>query len=170
MQRFFLMVDKLAENRTIQGIFETMWQFPDNFISEFIDIKNRIHKITYKTYREQIYSAAASLSSVLPKEKRGYFVGIQLKNCHEWGVIFWAVLMAGFKPVLIDCKASGERTEYLLGQAGAAAVISDNAVPGSFPVIASNQIVMDSKPVSFQPVWENQIAFCTSGTTDTPQL
>jgi acyl carrier protein len=170
VQRFFLMVDKLAENRTMHGIFEVMWQFPDNFVSEYIDAKNIVHKTTYSTYREQIKSAAACLSNVLPIDKRGHFVALKLKNCYEWGVLFWAILMAGYKPVLIDAKASRERTEYLLEQSGAAAIIFDEGERYGLPTILSASITSGFLAHAFEPCWENQIAFCSSGTTDMPQI
>lgn len=170
VQKFFLMADRLAANRTMRGIFEVMWQFPDHYVSLFLDAQSRVHRISYTTYRNQIISAAARFSGILPKENRGCFIGFKLKNCHEWGVLFWALLMAGYKPVLIDAKATQERTEYLLSQAGAFALVADDEHSYSVPVVPSKQPLTGGAVRFYEPSWENQVAFCTSGTTDTPHI
>ena len=52
------------------------------------------------------------------------FVGIKADNCPEYPVVFWGILMAGYKPFLLDCRHNVQLTEFFLKQTKAVALIT----------------------------------------------
>ena len=49
-----------------------------------------------------------------------------MTNSPSWGEVFWAILMCGYKPLLIDARTSKEGTDNLIAQGKAVAIITDD--------------------------------------------
>ena len=55
--------------------------------------------------------------------RRDGWVGLCLETCVDWPILFWGLLAAGRKPLLLDPTLSDAGLTHLLSQAGAGAVI-----------------------------------------------
>ena len=101
---------------------------------------------------------------------RDEWVGLALETCQNWPVIFWGLAAAGRKPLLLDPALDDEKLMYLLGQAGAVALICARprtgiSLPQAYP---EDLLTGDTQPA--EGSWADQLAFCTSGTTDTAKI
>ncbi|HOP10977.1 MAG TPA: AMP-binding protein [Oscillospiraceae bacterium] len=152
---------------TFRAIFEVVFSFGGNVFLEY-QKDGEIAKITYAQCKAYIEDAAGVLFAALGEQKRSRFVGIKLENSPEWIVAFWALLMAGYRPLLVNTRAPQDDIGAVLKSADAAAVISD-APFGEYPFIDANQLIRKpEKPI--EPAWADEIALCSSGTTGTMKL
>ena len=53
------------------------------------------------------------------------FIALKVDNCPEWIPTYWGILMAGFKPFLLDARHPLSLTEFFIKQTNAAALITD---------------------------------------------
>ncbi len=102
--------------------------------------------------------------------ERGGWVGLALETGRDWPVIFWGLAAAGRKPLLLDPMLEDDRLLHLLRQAGAGALISSRDRAG----IPLAQFRPEALPGGDAPhsdgAWADEMAFCTSGTTDTARV
>ena len=117
--------DKLRENMTLQSLFEIISGEENKTAALYLD-GGEEKRISYGEYRSRTFACAALLRGALGEKNRGKFVGIQLDTCPEWFYLFWGVIAAGYNALLMDFTLSDEMTAYILGQAGAAALIARN--------------------------------------------
>ena len=59
---------------------------------------------------------AGSLSVVLGNVAPGSFVGIYMNNCEQWLELFWALLMQGYRPLLVNNRMSRSVLEDIISQ------------------------------------------------------
>ena len=80
--------------------------------------------------------------------------------------------MSGYKPLLIDAKTSKEGTQNLITQSKAIAIITDDPYEYDVTKITINDIINDREhhSYSYVPSWENEVIFCSSGTTGDVKL
>jgi len=152
---------------TFRAIFEIVFSFGGNVFLEY-QKDGMIAKITYAQCRAYIQDAAGVLSGLLGVQNRGRFVGIKLENSPEWIVAFWALLMAGYRPLLVNTRAPQADIDAVLKSADAAAVISDSPFGEYLFINAGKLIQKPEKPVD--PAWADEIALCSSGTTGAMKL
>ncbi|MDT8718708.1 aminotransferase class I/II-fold pyridoxal phosphate-dependent enzyme [Clostridium sp. 19966] len=139
-----------------KSIYNAMMKNGEKIVCEFIE-DSKIVKWTYSDYNEKILKTAAKLSQMAAEIQRGSYIGIKMSNSPYWPITFWSILMAGYKPLLLDAAMADEMTSYLMKQAGAKMLI--NSV-----------IKIGEEKVNFEPKWENEFALCTSGTTSTSKV
>jgi long-subunit acyl-CoA synthetase (AMP-forming) len=129
----------------------------DSVACEFSD-DGQIVKWTYHDYHRQIVKAASKLSGLCANINRNSYIALKMPNSPLWPVLFWAILMSGYKPLLVDAALGNEPTADLMRQAGAKMLLSA-------PFDYENE---DSS--HFTPQWSNEYALCTSGTTATRKV
>lgn len=127
-------------------------------------------QMTYNECRLCIENAARTFSEPLSGAPHGAFVGLKLPNSPAWVIAFWALMMAGFRPLLLHMQSSDEETRSLLRDAGAVALVSDAAVAG---VVFLDAKGLEKPPIlqpSFVPDWADGAALLTSGTGGRPKI
>ncbi|WP_078695373.1 aminotransferase class I/II-fold pyridoxal phosphate-dependent enzyme [Caloramator quimbayensis] len=162
---------KLKDNPTFKNLFDIICENGDLAAAEYME-DDSIKTFTYRYYKNAVYNAAYKLQQMIKVEK-GSFVGLMLDNCPEWPVVFWAVLMAGFKPLLIDFRATSELLRHLVNETGAAAVITDDFSRIGFDILKIDyrDLICESDEfINFNADWADEIALCTSGTTATSKI
>lgn len=148
------LLEKLPKN------FESVYQIIMNnhsVASEFIE-NGQVVKWTYQDYHHKILKAASKLSKICAHIERDSYIGLKLPNSPLWPVMFWSILMSGYKPLLLDAGQGEEGTAYLMRQAGAKMLLTS-----VFDFEAED-------PSGFVPRWSNEYALCTSGTTSTSKV
>ena len=93
----------------------------------YINDKGKTRSYKYSKMKKHAYQFASIIAHALYQEKKGKPIVLKLANCPRWGELFWAILMSGYKPLLIDAKTSKEGTQNLINQAKAIAIITDDA-------------------------------------------
>ena len=112
-----------AMPKTFDTLFELMFSEKENVMFEKNDGYN-IFSATYGEVRERAERLAAALKNRLDLAEPGSVVGLYLDNGEEWIEAFWAILICGFSPLLMNTRSSVAVLEDALKKLNAAAVIS----------------------------------------------
>ena len=159
---------KLLDNtsRTMEDIFNLSTKRNVNRIAvTYIDGRGKLKKYKYSLFRKHAYETASILANFMIQQPKNVPIVLKASNGPHWGEIFWAILMCGYKPLLIDAKTSKEGTENLIKQGKAAAIITDDAFSYEIPKFSLHDILEEKSTYAFSPMWENEVIFCSSGTT-----
>ena len=162
--------DLLKTSRHFVNIYQQlMHQNKKNVYAEFTGVNNRIKKYKYSKMDENVKKYALYLSNKIKKEGTNRVV-LKVANCPSWGEIFWALLMAGFVPVLVDAKLPRENVINLSNQAKAIAIISDDNHEYTLNKIRLDNILQNAKEEMSNPSWADEVIFSSSGTTGDAKL
>ena len=136
----------------------------------WIDEKGKDVSIKYKEYRSRTFELASKLSQRLSEIPSQSTVALKLKNNPQWPFAFWAILMCGYVPLLIDAKLPKENTEHLIDQGKARAIVTGESCEYSVPTINLEQLNALRINYKFASRWANEVIFCSSGTTGSVKL
>lgn len=138
------------------------------FSTEFTDTPFSLQFTAGQTQRMS-YAELTALTNRLARVLHAHFAGqegaflaIRMENSPLWVAAFFGTLMAGFRPLLLNLRlddATLAPVEQL-----AAGVLTDRR---------ARAVSICPRPVmrpGFTPVWADEIALMTSGTTGTPKL
>jgi long-subunit acyl-CoA synthetase (AMP-forming) len=142
--------------KNFQSIYKIIMN-NDSIACEFLE-DGQIVKWTYQDYNRKIVKAASKLSGLCANIDQNSYIALKMPNSPLWPVLFWSILMSGYKPLLVDAALREEGTAYLMRQAGAKMLLT---APFDF----ENEDASD-----FTPQWSNEYALCTSGTTATRKI
>ena len=99
------------------------------------------------------------------------FVGMFLENSADWVAIFWALLQAGYKPILLNTRHNIGITNDIVKDMDPVFVISeDSRVDKAITVKA---LLEEGKGVKFDKSmvnWADEIILITSGSTSKPKI
>ena len=138
------------------------------FSTEFTDTPFSLQFTAGQTQRmsyAELTALASRLARVLHAHfagQEGAFLAIRMENSPLWVAAFFGTLMAGFRPLLLNLRlddATLAPVEQL-----AAGVLTDRPRAGCIDLSAAGDAA------GFTPVWADEIALMTSGTTGTPKL
>ncbi len=121
--------------------------------------------LKYSAFKNQVFVTAGKLSRAFSAIPAGTVVGLKLKNSAKWPVFFWAILMTGHTPLLINAALQNENTQNLLTQAKAKSIITNDDGAYSVPSFRVNDILGLEANYAFVPDWADHVIFCSSGTT-----
>ncbi len=162
----------LQEDLSFQNMFKIMCWNSSRVAAEYLQ-KGQIRQINYGEYEKMTVCAAYQIARQIGGDK-GRFVGLKLDNCPQWPVVFWAILMAGYKPVLLDFRLDEHMTNHLLSEAGAAAIIcsGQERLSTGVRLIRAELLwtLQTDVPADWDFVWADEMAFCTSGSTATAKI
>ena len=165
MKFYYRVLSELAnEEQSFENIYRKAFNFKDNVMFE----KNEnmdINTVTYSECEKMARRIAFSLQKMIPSGLAGRPVGLMMENSCEWAAAFFGILMAGFKPLLLNPAAPAENTERCMKHAGAVFGISEDGRQGMTPV--SELLSADGEP---EMRFEDEIILCTSGTMGEPKL
>lgn len=147
---------------TMETLFSLMFQEKDNIMYER-STGYRIETFTYGEVEDRILSRAASLSKLLADVQKGSVVGLSMENSLSWIECFWAILLCGYTPLLINLRLSQEMVEGAISDCNAQAVVSDKRTYSVKTVMSDDIKRIDERyePQSFG----EDILVMTSGTT-----
>ena len=138
------------------------------FSTEFTDTPFSLQFTAGQTQRMS-YAELTALTNRLARVLHAHFAGqegaflaIRMENSPLWVAAFFGTLMAGFRPLLLNLRlddATLAPVERL-----AAGVLTDR------PRESCVNLAEAGDAPEFTPVWADEIALMTSGTTGTPKL
>ena len=172
VRKFFESAQALLKtSKTLQEIYlsATTLHAKEKAIT-YINEKGKIVSYKYKNYRSLCFETASKLSQKFSELPKNSVVALKLKNCPEWPLLFWGILMNGFIPFLIDAKLPKENTEHLLQESHAKGIVTSEIF--SYGIQTVNVASLEDVKVNFKfPVtWANEVIFCSSGTTGNVKL
>ena len=163
---------KIAEYGDKEKNFETLFDFmfyeTDNIIAEFSD-GYRITKITYGEFKKKILDITPTVMKVLSDVPEGEMVGFCFSNCIEWIQIFWAILAAGYSPLIMNTRLPDEVLEEILSDHSVKCVISDEKV-FSVKTVLKEDVLAPSDSEYVKRAFGKEVLFMSSGTTDNVKL
>ena len=139
-----------------------------NIYAEYFNLNNKIKHYKYQKMDQNVKRFAAYIKSKI-KEKENSRIILKMANSPAWGEMFWAILMSGFVPVLIDAKTPRDNVENLANQAKAVALISDDNHEYSLNKLRVDNILQCSNG-KVDNKWANEVIFSSSGTTGDAKL
>jgi len=184
----------LKDDLSYRRIFEIYCTRNAHLTSAEYMLDGEIVKITFAEYEYAVRHVADKLIKILSDKPKGGFVAVKVDNCPEWPAYYWGILMAGYKPFMLDFRHGEAITEFFLKEAAAVALLStkEEAVPEGVTLINANdllklggreilEIIEKYKKLpeynqgsaidrirSYE--WADEMALCTSGTTSTARI
>ena len=147
---------------TMQTLFSLMFQEKDNIMYER-STGYRIETFTYGEVEDRILSRTCSLQRLLSELAPGSVVGLSMDNSLMWIENFWAILLCGYRPLLINLRLSQEMVEGAIRDCDAKAVVSDKRTY-SVKTVMNDEIQYPDE--RFRPdVFGEEILVMTSGTS-----
>ncbi len=140
-----------------------------NIYAEYFNLNNKIKHYKYAKMDQNVKRFASYLNGKIKGETNSRII-LKMANSPAWGEVFWATLMSGFVPVLIDAKTPRDNVENLAKQAKAIALISDDNHEYSLNKIRLDNILQSSNDGHVSNKWANEVIFSSSGTTGDAKL
>ena len=158
-------------SKRMEDIFNLMMKNNERKIAvEYVNDKGKIKHYRYNKMRRHAYELASALSQYLIQQPKNRPIILKVANSPHWGEMFWAILMCGYKPLLIDARTSKEGTIHVAEMSKALAVITDDANMYPIMKISISDLIEEKHHYSFSPNWENEVIFSSSGTTGDVKL
>ena len=158
-----------SSDQTLKSIYEISFDQQDRIFCEYLD-NFMIANFTYSDFSIYTKKFANYLNNKIKEPKHNY-VGLLMDNSLNWVAIFWALLMIGYKPFLLNKKLPIEMLKEMVSTMKINTVVADSHVEKSFNNILF--INNENKPLSevtnLEPLqeldWEDEIALSTTATT-----
>ena len=161
----------LNTSRTMEDIFVLSTKRNLKRIAvTYTNNEGKLKKYKYSLFRKHAFEIASILSNFMIQQPKNVPIVLKANNGPHWGEIFWAILMTGYKPLLVDAKTSKEGTDNLIKQGKAIAIITDDNFSYDVPKFSLKDILEEKHSYEFAPNWENEVIFCSSGTTGDVKL
>lgn len=150
-----------ASDRTMKSVYCFTFHHGDKVMCEGHD-GLRTYTYTYGQMDGKIRKAAAALYARIGAAHQ--YVGLEMDNSVEWVTAFWAILMSGNKPYLVNLRYPQNLTENILKTLKIRYVLCKGASQ-----LSAEAIDMASLDGEFAPVpedaFENELAFSSSATS-----
>lgn len=165
LDKYYKQLDTLEKSeRNFSCIYEIM---KSRFANEVFGVEffgGFETKTTYSEFFELCESVAGDLKNRF--NQYGSAIAIRMDNSVLWCACFFGVLMAGFKPVLINTRLDEESIKNAVKRTNALCVLCDKETDLDGYIPASS---LKSSGIN-KPRWENEIILMTSGTTGEAKL
>jgi len=149
-------------DESFSQLFNVMFSVKENVMFEFND-GNKICTITYGECLQKIKYIATNLDKKLSSLNKNSIVGLYMDNSAEWIQIFWAILMAGFRPLLLNKRVNKDQLLELLKNYNVEFVVSDEDLPKIKNIIYTDLLKEEDILQNFE--WADEIILMTSGTS-----
>ena len=173
-------------SRIVTENIEALKNAPQTFESIYSIIKNRftselfgewlengeICKMSYYELYERadLFSkAAVTYASKIDSDSK--FVGIFLENSCDWVALFWGLLQAGFKPILLNTRHNISVNNDIIKEMDPVFVVSEDARVDK--AVSVKDLLEAGKGVKFDKSminWADEIILITSGSTSKPKI
>ena len=112
-------VEALRKRRDFKNLFEIMCSNGQAVAAEYKQ-DDAIKTLTYSDYERIALAGAEQLAGRLKAVPRNTFVALRFANHPLWPAAFWAIVFAGYRPLLLDAGADDAQVKHVLRQAGRA--------------------------------------------------
>ena len=165
---------------------EALKNAPQTFKSIYTIIKNRftselfgewlengdICKMSYYELYERVdLFSKAAITYAEKQESSSKFVGIFLENSCDWVALFWGLLQAGFKPILLNTRHNININNDIVKEMDPVFVVSEDARIDR--AVSVKDLLEEGKSVKSDKSmvnWADEIILITSGSTSKPKI
>ncbi|MBQ3668954.1 MAG: non-ribosomal peptide synthetase [Clostridia bacterium] len=146
-------------------LFELMFSEENNVMLEYSE-GFRVREVTYGECKKSILERAQKLAALTGGSVCGDVIGLYMDNGRDWIECFWAIILPGKKPLLMNLRLDNASLENALRDTGAKCVIAAKN-DSAFGVRVLTPADIDASHASL-PTGRcaGEILFMSSGTTD----
>jgi len=173
-------------SRIVTGNIEALKNAPQTFESIYTIIKSSFTSETFGEWLEngevckmsyyELYERADSFSKAAvtyaaKKDSDSRFVGVFLENSCDWVALFWGLLQAGFKPILLNTRHNIQINNDIIKEMDPVFVVSEDARVDK--AVSVKELLEEGKGVKFDKNminWADEIILITSGSTSKPKI
>ncbi len=171
-------------SRIVTENIAALKEAPQTFESIYRIIKGRFSSERFGEWLEngqvrtmsyfELYDRVDEFSGAATKYGAGgntRFVGIYLENSVDWVALFWGLLQAGFKPLLLNTRHNISVTNGIIEDMDPVFVVSED--PRVERAITIKDLLEVGKGVKFTQSmanWADEIILITSGSTSKPKI
>ena len=137
----------------------TFWESNDGY---------RIIKKSYGEVKKSICQKAYSMQERLGCLDKGSVIGLHMQNSLEWIENFWAILMCGYCPLLLNTRIDKNILEDVIKSASTKAIISDGETFTVSTYMSKDIICTNSE--SSNSDFGEEILLMTSGTSNSVKI
>lgn len=153
--------------QSFESVYEIMFSMRDNIMFETTD-GNKIFKTTYGEVYDNISGMTVFFKKEFADLEHNSIIGMYMDNSIEWIEIFWAILKAGYIPLLMNKRLDIERLEKILLTNSVKAVITDSREFSVKTIDYKTIEISDSKEDN--SLWANEIILMSSGSSNDVKL
>lgn len=147
---------------SMETLFSLMFQEKENIMYERSS-GYHIESFSYGEVEKRINARAASLSKLIANVTPGSVIGLSMDNSLSWIECFWAIILCGHRPLLINLRLPQESVEDAIRDCDVQAVVSDGR---SYSVRTILSDELERSDESYAPVeFGKEIIVMTSGTS-----
>ncbi len=157
-----------AEEKNFETLFRFMFDESNNVMVETTD-GYRVKKITYGEFKNNILAVTPTVAGSFSELAQGEIIGLYMANCPEWLVLFWAILSAGYRPLLMNTRLPDDTLDSLLEEYGVKGVISDGKSFSVKTVMKEDALVSSDSAFEIRP-FGKEVLFMSSGTSNHVKL
>lgn len=150
-----------SSKKDLKVIFDTTFRVQNHIMCETND-GFRIKKYTYGQIHKQICQAAGALHARIGAGHR--YVALEMDNGPDWIVAFWAILMSGNKPYLVNLRYPTNLTEGLLKTLQVEYILCAESTQLSGTAIPMTSLTGEHAAPPAE-VFENELVFSSSATS-----
>ncbi len=148
---------------TMRSLYELMFSERNNVIFEQ-SRGYKIDKTTYGECKDNIERRATTLKAMLGDAPTDSVVGLYMDNGLDWIEMFWAVLLCGCRPLLLNLRLDTLALEDALKRMNAVLVISDGKVFDCVKTVNQKDIVGAETKLDYDALG-TEIFVMSSGTS-----
>lgn len=154
-----------GENPTqFSTLFNLMFAEDENVMVETM-VGYKIVETTYGEVKKCALRFGAQLEKALSDVPKNSIVGLNAQNSLKWIEAFWGILLAGYKPILINSRLPQNVLENVISEYGVKAVISDGLTFNSCPTLLIDSIACDGLQKDESDfTFGTEVIFMSSGT------
>lgn len=141
------------------AIYEWMFSHGDRILAEGND-GYRVYTHTYRQVKEHIEQVSAALYTRIGA--KGEYVALEMENCIQWIISFWAILRSGNKPYLVNSRHPKTLSNGILSSLRVRYILALQTSQLQGETILFDDL-RDADPFGGQ--FANEIAFSTSATS-----
>ena len=153
-----------ATNETFEDIFNVMHDDNNRIFAELTN-GFKIEKISYIECKKQCIKMGSFLHKELSDIQTNTFVGILMDNSPRWVYAFWGLLMAGYKPLLLNKRLGDVLNKTVVELTNLKVIISDVNTNLNVKHLMIDDINLKDVEELSDFKWANEIALTTSATS-----
>ena len=169
-----IVTDNIAALKNAPQTFESIYSIIKNSFSsetfgEWIENGDIRQMSYYELYErvDEFTKAACKYASDRP----GAFVGIFLENSADWVALFWGLLQAGYKPILLNTRHNIGIINDIISDMDPLFVVSEDVRVNR--AVSIKELLEAGKGAKFDKSminWADEIILITSGSTSKPKV
>ncbi len=164
-------IERFGEQKKCFGsLYGLMFSERENILCEETD-GHHIKTTTYGACVEGIDRLTVVLADALQDVPQNAVVGMYMQNSLLWIQVYWSLLRAGYRPLLMNTRLDDARLTQILAAHGVTHVISDGGTFGTKTLFAKD-LALAAASVTDKPVdrWADETILMSSDTSGNLKL